>query len=112
MRLGKGGVGVARLDGLRMLDVLRGVLEELGRAVGHGGGRVHHRGQRLPVDGHHGGAVGRGLRRGSDDGGDRLAGMAHAVHRERIVLPPDLALRLAAALGGDDRDGERRARGA
>ncbi len=85
-----------------------GVREELGRAVGHGGGRVHHRGQRLPVDGHRGGAVGRGLGGGSDDGGDRLAGMAHAVHRERIVLPPDLALRLAAALDGDDRDGERR----
>ena len=63
MRLGKGGVGVARLDGLGMLDVLRRVVEELRRAVGHGGGRVHHRGQRLPVDGHRGGAVGRGLGR-------------------------------------------------
>ena len=108
MRLRKGSVGVARLDGLGMLDVLRGVLEELGRAVGHGGGRVHDRGQRLPVDGHRGGAVGRSLGGGTDDGGDRLAGMAHAVHREGIVLPPDLALRVAAALGGDARDGQRR----
>ena len=89
MGLGEGRVGVARLDRSCVLDVLRRVVVELGRAVGHGGERVGDRGQRLPVDDHRGGAVGRGLVRGRDHGGHRLAHVAHAVHRERVVLPPD-----------------------
>ena len=97
----EGGVGVAGLDGLAMLNVLGRVVEELRRAVGHGSRGVRDRRQRLPVHLDQGGAIRGGLDRRADDGGHGFSHVAHAIDGQRIVLAPDLGLALAAAFGGD-----------
>ena len=87
VRLGEGGVGLTHLDGRLVLDVVRRVVEELGRTRRHGRELIGYRGQGLPGD-HHVGCSVHGRRLG---GGDhrrhRLADVAHVADGQRIVPP-------------------------
>ncbi len=95
----KGRVGLARLDLVPVLDVPGRVVVELRRARRHRRERVGHGGQGLPVHDDLGRRVHREGLRGGDDRGDGLAHVAHPVHRERVVLAPDVVAAGPAAFG-------------
>ena len=104
--LGEDRVGIAGLDLILVLDVLRGIRVELRRAVGQRGEDVGDRGQRLPVDHDRfdavvGGVVGVGHHRRH-----RLADVADHLRRQRPVLATRRAA-AGAALGRRARGGQR-----